>query len=161
VVFASDCPIPGDQSTQPAIPLLPKVYLIIRSDDGRMNHSTKSGLEHLLGVVPSRITSNTPSAPKFRAAAALCPTWKHDGNIISNTTESSVSSTGRLQQRFNLAVTHAGIDEEELGALSGRYGADALPGTRVARREWSSPRLSRGSAGPSLPAAFSSSRTHS
>jgi hypothetical protein len=135
--------------------------LIIRSDDGRMNHSTKSGLEHLLEVFPAHLTLNAPSAPRFPAAAAPCPAWKYDSTTISNTTKGSVALTGHLQLRFNLVVTRLGIDEEELGALSGIHGADALPGTRAARRERSSPRLSCGSAGPSLPAAFSSSRTHS
>ena len=152
--------LPGDQSIQPAIPLPPKVYLIIRSDDGRMNHSTTSGLEHLLGIDLSLSRSNTPSAPRFLAVAAVCPTWKYD-KTISKTTEGSVILAGHLQLRSNLVVTHVGIDEEELGALNGRHGADALPGTRAARRERSSSRVSCGSAGPSLPAAFSSSRTHS
>ena len=106
--------------------------MIIRSDDGRMSQSTNSGLEHLLGVVPTRLTLNTPTAPRFPAASALCPTSTYD-RTISNTTKGSAVLAGRLQLRFNLEVTHVGIDEEELGALSGRHGADPIPGTRTAR----------------------------
>ncbi|HKH90819.1 MAG TPA: hypothetical protein VKA54_03395 [Gemmatimonadaceae bacterium] len=103
-----------------------------------MNHRTNSGLEHLLGVVPSRSTLNTPSVPKFPAASALCPTSKHDA-ALSNTTKGSARLAERLQPRFNLVVTHVGIDEEELGALSDMHGVDALPETRIARRGPSSP----------------------
>jgi hypothetical protein len=110
-----------------------QVYLIIRSSHGRMKLSTKSGLEQQLGVVPSRSTLNTPSASRFPAASALCPTSKHDA-ALSNTTESSATFAGRLQPRFNLVVTHVGIDEEELGALSDMHGVDALPHARIARR---------------------------
>ena len=106
--------------------------MIIRSDDGRMSQSTNSGLEHLLGIVPTRLTLNTPTAPRFPAASALCPTSTHD-RTLSNTTKGSALLAGRLQLRFNLVVTHVGIDEEELGALSGRHGADPVPGTRTAR----------------------------
>jgi hypothetical protein len=104
-----------------------------------MNHRTNSGLEHLLGIVPSRSTLNTPSAPRFPAASALCPTSKHDDATLSNTKEGSATLAGRLQLRFNLVVTHVGIDEEELGALSDMHGVDALPQTRIARRGASSP----------------------
>jgi len=103
-----------------------------------MNHRTNSGFERMLGIVPSRSTLNTPSAPRFPAASALCPTSKYDA-ALSNTTEGPATLAGRLQPRFNLVVTHVGIDEEELGALSDMHGVDALPETRIARREPSSP----------------------
>jgi hypothetical protein len=59
--------------------------------------------------------------------------------------------TGQPQPRFTLAITYVGIDDRELGALGDRIDAGSSP--RVGEP---APALSRRTAGPAGPAAFSS-----
>ena len=55
--------------------------------------------------------SNTPS--RWRSA-------------LSITNERPVALTGPCQPRFNLVVTHVGIDDRELGALGDGIGSESL-----------------------------------
>ena len=89
--------------------------MVFRSDDRGMSHSAHIGRELSFGAGLS-LSLNTPTAPRFHATAApFLPTrWR---STLVNTFEGPVALAGQPQPRFNLVVTHAGIDDRELGAL--------------------------------------------
>jgi hypothetical protein len=124
--------------------------LVIRSDDGGMSHSANIGSGDQRGTAHSLSMCTTPTAPRFPATAKpLTPGQRRTDTSI--TKERPVSLIGRRQPRFNLVVTHVGIDDQELGALGGGTGSDSLP--RVGA---SMPVLSRVSASAYRLATFSS-----
>lgn len=127
----------------------PKVYLVIRSDTRGMSHSANIGRGHAFGADLS-LSLNTPTVSRFPAAATpfVSLRWR---STFSNTTKRPIALTGQAQPRFTLAIRHVGIDDRELGALSDRIDADSSP--RVGEPV---PALSRRTAGPGRPAAFSS-----
>ena len=126
-----------------------QVYLVIRSDTRGMSHSANIGRGHAFGADLS-LSLNTPTASRVPATATpFAPLqWR---STLSTTTDGPVASTGQTQPRFTLVITHVGIDDQELGALGDSIGADSSP--RVGE---SAPALSRRTAGPGRPAAFSS-----
>jgi len=120
-----------------------------------MSHSANIGLEPRLAAGPSRFTFNTPAVRWFRVTAAPLGPRRHR-TAHSMTTLCSIDSIGHVQPRFNLVVTHVGIDDQELGALGDGFAGGALPS-----REMPSTWLSRGCARPTRLAPFSSCQSHS
>jgi hypothetical protein len=114
-----------------------------------MNHSANIGRGHAFGADLS-LSFNTPTASRFQAAATPFTSrrWR---STLSSTSERPIALTGQPQPRFTLAITHVGIDDRELGALGDTIGAASPP--RVGE---TAPALSRRTAGPRRPAAFSS-----
>jgi len=92
----------------------------------------------------------TPTVQRFQATTiSLAPRrWRIADTI---TYDGPVALAGPVQPRFNLVVTHVGIDDRELGALSDRIGDD-LP--ILAGK--ANPMLSRVTARPRRFALFSS-----
>ena len=129
--------------------------MVLRSDDRGMSHSANIGLELRLVAGLSRFTFNTPAVPRFRVTAAPLGPRRHQ-TAHSMTTFGSIASIGHVQPRFNLVVTHAGIDNQELGALG-----DGFAGGALLSREMPSTWLSRGCARPTRLAPFSSCQSHS
>lgn len=101
-----------------------KVYLFIRSDTRGMSHSANIGREHAFGTGLSLSTLNTPAAHRFQATAGSV-VQSSRGSTQGMTHESPIRSIGLFQPRFNLMVTHVGIDNRELGALDDRIGGDS------------------------------------
>jgi hypothetical protein len=124
--------------------------LVIRSDDRGMSHSANIGRGHVGETALSLSIYTTPTAPRFQATAiSFMPAcWR---SALFNTNELPATLTGQRQLRFNLVVTHVGIDDQELGALGGRTGGDFPP--RVGE---ASAVLSRVTASASRLATFSS-----
>ena len=124
--------------------------MVIRSDDGGMSHSANVGSGDQRGTAHSLSMCTTPTAPRFPAAAKpLTP--GHRRTDTSITKERPVSLIGRRQPRFNLVVTHVGIDDQELGALG-----DGTEGDSPSWVGESVSVLSRVTARPIRLAAFSS-----
>ena len=88
-----------------------------------MTHSANIGREREFGAGLSLSTMNTHAASRFQASAASHEAFP--GRTLFNTTTGPITLIGRCQPRFNLVVTHGGIDDRELGALSGRSAIDA------------------------------------
>ena len=127
-----------------------RVSLVIRSDDSGMSHSANTGSGHRPGTPLSLSICTTPTAPRFPATATpLMPRRWRSALCITN--ERPIALIGWRQPRFNLVVTHVGIDDQELGALGDGTGHDSLP--RVGE---SIPVPSRVSASASRLATFSS-----
>ena len=123
--------------------------MVIRSDDRGMSHSANIGREQDFEAGLSLSTQYTPTASRFQATAKpFTPTTLRSFSI---TNEGLVALTGQRQPRFNLVVTHVGIDDQELGALGDWTEGDSLP--RVGE---STSVLSRVTARPTRLAAFSS-----
>ena len=103
-----------------------KVSLVIRSDDSGMSHSANTGPGHRPGTTLSLSICTTPTAPRFPATAKpFTPMrWR---STLCNTNEGPIALIGWRQPRFNLVVTHVGIDDQELGALGDGTGDDSLP----------------------------------
>lgn len=123
--------------------------MVIRSDTRGMSHSANIGRGHAFEADLS-LSSNTPTASRFPATATpFAPLqWR---STLSITTEGPITLTGQTQPRFTLAISHVGIDDRELGALGDRIDADSSPRVGEPARA-----LSRRTAGPGGPAAFSS-----
>jgi hypothetical protein len=108
------------------------------------------GREHDFEAGLSLSTQYTPTASRFPATAkAFTPMSLRFA--FSFTNEGLVALTGQKQPRFTLVVSHVEIDDQELGALGDRTGADSLP-----RVGGSISALSRVTARPGRLAAFSS-----
>lgn len=122
--------------------------MVIRSDTRGMNHSANIGRGHAFGADLS-LSFNTPTASRFPAAATPFASrrWR---STLSSTSVRPIALIGQPQPRFTLAITHGGIDDRELGALGDTIGAASSP--RVGE---TAPALSRRTAGPGRPAAFS------
>lgn len=130
--LALDGPSSAHQDTASA----QRVSLVIRSDDSGMSHSANTGSGHLRGIALSLSMCNTPTAPRFPATAkSFTPRrWR---STLCNTNEGPIALIGRRQPRFNLVVTHVGIDDQELGALGDGTGDDSLPRVGESTRVWS------------------------
>jgi hypothetical protein len=100
-----------ETSKHPASP--EQVYLIIRSDDAGMSHSVNMALEKL-GLGMSQYFGDTRYDPQYSAAPR-------------DKTDSLVAMIDRLKPRFNLVITHVGIDDAELGALVDMNTSGPLP----------------------------------
>ncbi len=124
--------------------------MVIRSDDRGMSHSANIGREHAFEAGLSLFTQYTPTATRFQATATpFTPMWLR--SAFSFTNQSPVALTGQRQPRFNLVVTHVGIDDQELGALG-----DGTEGDSPSWVGESVSVLSRVTARPTRLAAFSS-----
>jgi len=115
-----------------------------------MSHSANIGREQLFEAGLSPSTQYTPTASRFQATAKPF-TPRSLRSTFSITNEGLVALTGQRQPRFNLVVTHVGIDDQELGALDDRTEGDSLP-----RGGKPLSALSRVTARPARLAAFSS-----
>jgi hypothetical protein len=124
--------------------------LVIRSDGRRMSHSANIGREQVFEAGLSLSTQYTPAASRFQATATPF-TPRSLRSAFSNTNEGLVALTEQRQPRFNLVVTHVGIDDQELGALG-----DGTEGDSPSWVGESVSALSRVTARPNRLAAFSS-----
>jgi hypothetical protein len=91
----------------------------------------------------------TPTVPRFQATISVAPRRWRVADSITN--ERPVALTGSASTALQPRVTHVGIDDRELGALSDRIGDD-LP-MLVGK---ANPMLSRVTARPRRFALFSS-----
>jgi hypothetical protein len=97
-----------------------------------MTGSANIGREREFGAARALSTFNTPAASRFQAMAASYEALQ--GTTPFNTTSGPITLIGRRQPRFNLVVTHGGIDDRELSALCGRSVVDAHVDARRAHR---------------------------
>ena len=117
--------------------------MVIRSDDRGMSHSANIGREHV--CVADLSPQYTPAASRFQAMAKPSTRYWLRG-AFSNTNEGLAALAGQRQPRFTLVVTHVGIDDQELGALGDRIGADSSSNVEAGL-----PVLSRRTAGRRAP----------
>ena len=132
--------------------LQPKRFtLVFRSDARGLNNSANLGRGHLRGTGLPLYMFTAPTVPMFQttAVSSVPSRWR---SALSITNECPVALTGPRQPRFNLVVTHVGIDDRELSALGDRIGGDSHP-----HADEPTLMLSRVTAGPGRLAAFSSS----
>jgi hypothetical protein len=109
LLSAAPTDITGQRETlkHPASP--EQVYLIIRSDDAGMSHSVNMALEKLIETgLPVSVSVMFPTP------------WYQE-------TVEMLAMIDRLKPRFNLVITHVGIDDAELGALVDMNSSGPLP----------------------------------